>query len=105
VDDSGEISIQNLKNLFGDSFLNVPIEDLIKEADADGNELISFDEFKVFVAKCGEDGGNFGEVESPIRNDQSYQLGPLEDLKPGGGQNGVTQNGKNSPHRLNAPSG
>jgi len=49
VDNSGEISIQNLQNLFGAEFRDVPVEEMIKEADLSGDQMISFEEFKIFL--------------------------------------------------------
>ncbi|CAD7937095.1 unnamed protein product [Amoebophrya sp. A120] len=54
VDNSGEISISNLQNLFGPEFRNVKVEDMIKEADLNGDQLISFDEFKSFLKARGD---------------------------------------------------
>jgi Ca2+-binding EF-hand superfamily protein len=51
VDHSGMISVDNLKNLFGNEFRNVPVETLIKEADQDGNEMLDFEEFKTFIKR------------------------------------------------------
>ncbi|CAD7934253.1 unnamed protein product [Amoebophrya sp. A25] len=51
VDNSGMISIQNLQNLFGAEFRDVPVLELIKEVDLNGDQLISFDEFKYFIKK------------------------------------------------------
>ena len=51
VDNSGQISLQNLQNLFGAQFRNVKVEDMLAEADLDGNQLIDFTECKNFVLK------------------------------------------------------
>ncbi|CAD7966006.1 unnamed protein product [Amoebophrya sp. A25] len=54
VDNSGEISIQNLSSLFGSEFRNVPITELMKEVDTNGDEMISFEEFKTFIKERGK---------------------------------------------------
>jgi len=49
VDDSGKISIDNLRNIFGDDYQGVPVEKLLKEADYLGDNMISYEEFKMFL--------------------------------------------------------
>lgn len=49
VDKSGNITIENLRTVLGDTFSDVEVENLLKEADADGNGEISYDEFFAYL--------------------------------------------------------
>lgn len=49
IDNSGYISMQNMKNLFGDEYKRTSVEEMMHEVDLDGNELIDFEEFKNYL--------------------------------------------------------
>mmetsp|Transcript_92816 Transcript_92816/g.194002 ORF Transcript_92816/g.194002 Transcript_92816/m.194002 type:complete len:629 (-) Transcript_92816:329-2215(-) len=50
TNNSGYITVENLKELLGDSFDGVPMEELLKEADFEKNNKISYDEFVHFLS-------------------------------------------------------
>ena len=68
------ISMQNLENLFGNEFREVPISDMMKEADLNGDQMISFEEFKIFIKEAGRNRPNAGR-KMPSRMDSL----PLEE--------------------------
>lgn len=49
TDSSGQISLMNLREIFGDTFRGESVEDLLDEADYDGDGCIDFWEFKKFL--------------------------------------------------------
>ena len=40
-----------MRNLFGDEYQGVPVEKLIKEGDENGDNMISYNEFKNFIGE------------------------------------------------------
>jgi len=53
VDNSGYITVENLKDVLGDSFDGIPIEALLKEADFKRDNKISYEEFIHFLGRGG----------------------------------------------------
>jgi calcium-dependent protein kinase len=47
--EKGEITVENLRTLLGDTFEDVKVEELIREADADGNGAVCYDEFQRYL--------------------------------------------------------
>jgi Ca2+-binding EF-hand superfamily protein len=53
--EKGAITVENLRTLLGDTFENVKVEELLREADADGNGSICYNEFANFLLCPGLD--------------------------------------------------
>jgi len=87
TDNSGFISLENLKNLFGSSFRGISVEDLLAEADLKKDGMIDYDEFTHFLL-WREHPGPTGEIStispgpgSPInRMRKAYQPMSEEEL-------------------------
>jgi calcium-dependent protein kinase len=47
--EKGVITVENLRTLLGDTFEDVSVEELLREADADGNGSICYDEFQRYL--------------------------------------------------------
>ncbi|EER09562.1 calmodulin-domain protein kinase, putative, partial [Perkinsus marinus ATCC 50983] len=58
VDNSGVISLSNLRNVLGDRFCGTRVEDLIKEADANNEGYITYESFRHTLLDS-KDGGSF----------------------------------------------
>mmetsp|Transcript_13750 Transcript_13750/g.26161 ORF Transcript_13750/g.26161 Transcript_13750/m.26161 type:complete len:622 (-) Transcript_13750:75-1940(-) len=62
VDGSGSITADNLRALLGDSFEGSGVEELLREADRDGDGAVSYEEFLAYLQEDEEDESNEMDV-------------------------------------------
>lgn len=85
VDHSGYISRQDLKELLGKQNSRVVLDQLITEADTDGDGKISYQEFfALFREHTRELANNVGQVDAEELNEQGNELVGLDAKIPGG---------------------
>lgn len=91
---SGYITVENLRYVLGDKFEGADVEDLIKEADADGDGHIDYEEFLKYLSQGpdeehpGHDEGDLvveeqeeGEDEPPVTSKSVKSVKSIKSLK------------------------
>lgn len=87
VDNSGSITLENLRSVLGDTYNGIPIQDLLAEIDENGDGQISFDELTHALTggalanglELGEEGSSSRELAAR-RTKQKNKLRMLEQL-------------------------
>lgn len=74
VDNSGTITLANLRKCTGTAYTEDQLRVILKEVDIEGNDVISVDEFRVAITQNLMDGKSNQEKESPLRHLRDQQI-------------------------------
>lgn len=75
VDNSGHITVANLRQVLGESFSGAEVEQLLKEADLAQSGQVSYPEFIKYLKGEGAENGQYGEVAAKIIDTQLHKNG------------------------------